>query len=66
MLNGLPRRNSQIFINGWLNQNNCSRPYHAPNIHPPLPETVRENGPVVATGHKELTGSFNHLFILPK
>ncbi|WP_425442903.1 integrase core domain-containing protein [Roseovarius confluentis] len=36
-----------MVINGWLKQYNHTRPHQALNMRPPVPETLRRNGPVI-------------------
>ena len=38
-------RQAQIVINSWLRQYNHTRPHQALNMRPPVPETLRRNGP---------------------
>jgi len=37
-------KQAQIVINHWLRQYNHTRPHQAPNIRPPVTETLFRNG----------------------
>jgi hypothetical protein len=37
-------KQAQIIINQWLRQYNHIRPHQAPNMQPPVPETLIKNG----------------------
>jgi putative transposase len=41
----LTTKQAQIVIYQWLRQHNHIRPYHALGMKPPVPETLRTNGP---------------------
>ena len=40
-------KQAQAVINSWLKQYNHTRPHQALNMRPPVPETLRRNGPVI-------------------